>query len=79
MFTASTFLAGGTKNGFACPDNLVFDPRGNLWLCTDIASHDLYGLVYAPFKNNGLFYISLCRAHMPAYRYRWLLPRRARN
>ena len=61
-FTASTFLAGGTENGFACPDNLVFDPRGNLWLCTDIASHDLYGLVYAPFKNNGLFHIPMSGA-----------------
>ena len=61
-FTASTFLAGGGKNGFACPDNLAFDPRGNLWMCTDISSHDLNGLVYAPFKNNGLFYIPMSGA-----------------
>ena len=62
-FAANVFLAGGTENGFACPDNLVFDPRGNLWMCTDISSHDLYGLVYAPFKNNGLFYIPMSGAH----------------
>ena len=62
-FVANTFLAGGTENGFACPDNLVFDPRGNLWLCTDIASHELSGLLYAPFKNNGLFHIPMSGSH----------------
>ncbi len=62
-FVANTFLAGGTENGFACPDNLVFDPRGNLWLCTDIASHELSGLLYAPFKNNGLFHIPMSGPH----------------
>ena len=62
-FSASVFLAGGAGNGFACPDNLVFDPRGNLWMCTDISSHDLYGLIYAPFKNNGLFYIPTSGVH----------------
>ena len=58
-FGTSTFLAGGRKNGFACPDNLVFDPRGNLWMCTDIASYELYDPPYDPFKNNGLFYIPM--------------------
>ena len=58
-FVASTFLAGGQGNGFACPDNLVFDPRGNLWLCTDIASYEMYEPPYDSFRNNGLFYIPM--------------------
>ncbi len=62
-FVAGTFLAGGRENGFACPDNLVFDPRGNLWMCTDIASDALYLPPYQPFKNNGLFYIPMSGIH----------------
>ena len=58
-FRAGTFLAGGPHNGFACPDNLVFDPRGNLWFCTDVSSHELYKPPYEPFKNNGLFYVPM--------------------
>ena len=66
-FTASTFLAGGPDSGFACPDNLAFDPRGNLWFCTDVSSHDLYKPPYEPFKNNGLFYVPMSgtRAGIP--------------
>lgn len=30
--------AGG---GFACPDNLAFDPAGNLWLVTDVSTSTL--------------------------------------
>ena len=62
-FTASTFLAGGRKSGFACPDNLAFDPQGNLWLCTDISSHELNGPPYVSFKNNGLFHIPMSGPH----------------
>ena len=62
-FAASTFLAGGRESGFACPDNLVFDPRGNLWMCTDISSDLLNLPPYRPFKNNGLFYIPMSGAH----------------
>ena len=62
-FAASTFLAGGRENGFACPDNLVFDPRGNLWMCTDIASYELNEPPYDPFRNNGLFYIPMSGIH----------------
>ena len=60
-FTASTFLAGGHESGFACPDNLVFDPQGNLWICTDI--YDLNQPPYHPFKNNGLFYLPMSGRH----------------
>ena len=62
-FVATTFLAGGLKNGFACPDNLAFDPQGNLWVCTDISSYDLYQPPYDSFKNNGLFYIPMSGRH----------------
>ena len=62
-FAASAFLAGGRKNGFACPDNLVFDARGNLWMCTDISSDNLYKPPYTSFKNNGLFHIPMSGAH----------------
>ena len=62
-FVATTFLAGGLKNGFACPDNLAFDPQGNLWVCTDISSYVLYQPPYDSFKNNGLFYIPMSGRH----------------
>ena len=62
-FAAATFLAGGHASGFACPDNLVFDPKGNLWVCTDIASYELNRPPYHSFKNNGLFYIPMSGKH----------------
>ena len=61
-FSAATFLAGGPETGFACPDNLAFDARGNLWFCTDIASRELYQPPYEPFKNNGLFHVPMSGA-----------------
>ena len=62
-FTSETFLAGGPKTGFACPDNLAFDIRGNLWMCTDISGSAMKGPDYAAFGNNGLFYIPLKGPH----------------
>jgi hypothetical protein len=53
-FAAETFLSGGIESGFACPDNLVFDRKGHLWLVSDMPGRDG---PYAPFKNNGLYYI----------------------
>lgn len=58
-FVASTFKAGGTKNGFACPDNLAFDPQGNLWMCSDMSGSWTGRAPYTEFGNNGLFYIPL--------------------
>ncbi len=41
-FTWGRFIAAGEAaeggGGFACADNLVFDPRGNLWMVCDIST-----------------------------------------
>lgn len=58
-FKASTYIAGGTENGFSCPDNLAFDMAGNLWITTDISGSAMNRAdkPYMPFKNNSLFVI----------------------
>ncbi len=56
-FVATDFLLGGEKTGFSCPDNLLFDKKGNLWLTNDISGKSMNKSVYKEFKNNGLFYI----------------------
>lgn len=62
-FKASTYVAGGPESGFACPDNLAFDPSGNLWMCTDISGSSMARPPYDVFGNNGLFYIPLSGAN----------------
>ncbi len=54
-FKHDTFLAGGKENGFACPDNMVFDPKGNLWFTTDMSGTDINSGAYEGLGNNGLF------------------------
>lgn len=56
-FKAETFLAGSPENGFACPDNLCFDSRGNLWFCSDISGKSMHKGPYESFGNNGLFFV----------------------
>ncbi|NUM87944.1 MAG: DUF839 domain-containing protein [Bdellovibrionales bacterium] len=58
-FTHSTFLTGGDELGFSHPDNLAFDPKGNLWFTTDV--HDKL-LGRGPWKDmghNSLFYVPM--------------------
>lgn len=56
-FTHETFIAGGESTGFACPDNIEFDPKGNLWFTTDISGHKVGKGDYKAFGNNGLFVV----------------------
>jgi secreted PhoX family phosphatase len=56
-FEADTFLAGGEETGFACPDNMAFDPKGNLWFTSDISGSKMNAGEYTSFKNNGLFLV----------------------
>jgi secreted PhoX family phosphatase len=58
-FSSSTFLGGGPENGLACPDNLLFDRAGNLWVTSDISGRKLNQGEYAPFGNNGLFFVPM--------------------
>lgn len=56
-FKHEYFLTGGKETGFACPDNLAFDNKGNLWFTSDISGSLLNKEPYIPFKNNGLFVV----------------------
>ncbi len=58
-FEHSTFLAGGKDTGFACPDNLAFDRKGDLWFTTDMSGSVMNKGEYRPFKNNSLFYVPM--------------------
>jgi len=58
-FTSSTWSAGGPDSGFACPDNLAFDARGNLWFTCDVSGKDIGQPRYAAFGNNGLYYMPM--------------------
>lgn len=54
-FEHETFLTGGKEVGFACPDNMLFDPQGNLWFTTDMAGAEVGKGHYAGLGNNGLY------------------------
>ncbi|RAL25745.1 PhoX family protein [Thermoflavimicrobium daqui] len=57
-FSFEVFAVGGPQSGFACPDNLLFDRKGNLWVSCDISSSKLNkDNAYKTFKNNGVFFI----------------------
>ncbi len=56
-FRFEIFLAGGPQSGLACPDNLLFDRKGNLWVGCDISSRSVGKGPYEPFGNNGLFVV----------------------
>ncbi|HZG65528.1 MAG TPA: alkaline phosphatase PhoX, partial [Herpetosiphonaceae bacterium] len=53
------FLAvGGPQSGFSSPDNLVFDPYGNLWMVTDISSSRVGTGIYKFQGNNAMFFFN---------------------
>ncbi len=54
-FSHEVFLTGGQDKGFACPDNMVFDPKGNLWFTTDISGDAIETGAYKGLGNNGLY------------------------
>lgn len=54
-FSHETFITGGKKQGFACPDNMVFDLKGNLWFTTDISGDAIGKGPYEGLGNNGLY------------------------
>ncbi len=56
-FSHETYLTGGEQTGFACPDNMAFDPRGNLWFTSDISGNKLNSGPYAALGNNGLYIV----------------------
>jgi len=56
-FSSEVFVTGGKDTGFACPDNLIFDHKGNLWFTSDISGYYINKDPYVQFKNNGLFVI----------------------
>lgn len=56
-FSYETYLRGGEETGFACPDNLAFDPAGNLWFTSDISGSEINLPPYEHFGNNGLFVV----------------------
>ncbi|MBX9765768.1 MAG: DUF839 domain-containing protein, partial [Bdellovibrionales bacterium] len=58
-YTSSTIIAGSEESGLACPDNMAFDPQGNLWICTDISGLDANKGPYKGFGNNSLFVIPM--------------------
>jgi len=56
-FKWEVFATGGVASGFSCPDNMVFDSKGNLWVLSDISTSKMNKGIQAPFKNNALFMI----------------------
>ena len=57
-FSVEDFSMGG-RGGYACPDNIAFDKKGNLWMTTDMSGKMMNKPPYDSFKNNGLFYMPL--------------------
>jgi secreted PhoX family phosphatase len=58
-FTSSIFIHGGDSQGIACPDNMAFDKKGNLWVTNDISEDEVGNAPYKQFGNNALFYIPM--------------------
>ncbi len=48
------FAVGGPQSGFSSPDNMVFDPHGNLWMVTDSGTGE--DTIYKFLGNNAMFF-----------------------
>jgi uncharacterized protein len=53
-FRWEIFAVGGAQSGFSSPDNLVFDPYGNLWMVTDSGTGE--DTIYDFLGNNSMFF-----------------------
>ena len=49
------FAVGGPQSGFSSPDNMAFDPKGNLWMVTDISTSSVNSGIYEFQGNNAMF------------------------
>ncbi|MBY0413028.1 MAG: DUF839 domain-containing protein, partial [Bdellovibrionales bacterium] len=58
-FESSIFIHGGEASKIACPDNMAFDKKGNLWITNDISEDEIGLDRYRPYGNNGLFYVPM--------------------
>ncbi|MGB5976979.1 MAG: alkaline phosphatase PhoX, partial [Cyclobacteriaceae bacterium] len=58
-FQSKMLLVGGPETGFACPDNMAFDRKGNLWFTSDISGSEIGQSPYETFGNNGLFFVPM--------------------
>lgn len=54
-FEWSIFATGGPQSGFSCPDNLIFDEHGTLYMCTDVSDDTVGRGIYRFLGNNSLF------------------------
>jgi secreted PhoX family phosphatase len=52
-FRWEIFAAGGPTKWLSSPDNLVFDPHGNLWMVTDSGTGE--DSIYEFLGNNSVF------------------------
>lgn len=55
-FRWEVFATGGAQSGFSSPDNLVFDPHGNLWMVTDSGTGE--DTIYDFLGNNSMFFFA---------------------
>jgi secreted PhoX family phosphatase len=61
-FKSAVFMTGGEETGFACPDNIAFDKKGNLWFASDISGEAIGKAPYTSFGNNSIFVVPVSGA-----------------